>query len=158
MTLGREELETFVRALAGRQTRWEHLVRRSREGRSFERVWADRHVNAWLICWDQQHDTGWHDHDTAAAAILVLEGQIREERLRLAGPPITRVLPSGAAFYVPPSAIHRVLHAGATPAVTLHAYSPPLRRTGAYWLTADGELQRVSQSSEQELRAAAIAG
>jgi hypothetical protein len=29
---------------------------------------------------------------------------------------------------------------------------------GAYWLTADGELQRVSQSSEQELRAAAVAG
>jgi hypothetical protein len=39
--------------------------------------------------------------------------------------------------------------------VTIHAYSPPLTRTGAYWVGPAGELQRVSQSVEQELRAPA---
>jgi hypothetical protein len=56
---------------------------------------------------------------------------------------------------VPPSAIHRVLHAGSAPAVTIHAYSPPLRRTGAYWIGPSGELERTAQSFEQELGAAA---
>jgi hypothetical protein len=50
-------------------------------------------------------------------------------------------------------AIHRVLHAGDQPAVTIHAYSPPLRRTGAYRIGSDGELQREAQPYEAELRA-----
>jgi hypothetical protein len=54
---------------------------------------------------------------------------------------------------MPPVAIHRVLHAGVEPAVTIHAYSPPLRRTGAYRVNANGELQREPLSFEQELRA-----
>jgi hypothetical protein len=54
---------------------------------------------------------------------------------------------------VPPIAIHRVLHAGDGPAVTIHAYSPPLRRMGAYRVGANGELERESQPFEQELRA-----
>ena len=53
---------------------------------------------------------------------------------------------------MPPVAIHRVLHAGGQPAVTIHAYSPPLRRTGAYRVGADGELERESQPFEVELR------
>jgi hypothetical protein len=46
-----------------------------------------------------------------------------------------------------------VLHAGAVPAVTLHAYSPPLVRTGADRIGAHGELERELLSSEDELRA-----
>ena len=56
-------------------------------------------------------------------------------------------------FTVPPVAIHRVLHAGDGPAVTIHAYSPPLTRTGSYHVGPDGELQRESQPFEEELRA-----
>lgn len=152
MTLSRSELEAFAQATAGTRAKWEELVRHSPDARIFEQVWDDAEVNAWLICWTEQQDTGWHDHDNSAAAICVLEGQIREERLRMAAAPASRVLRAGATFYVPASAIHRVLHAGSGPAVTLHAYSPPLTRTGAYRLRADGELQRVSQSYEDELR------
>jgi hypothetical protein len=46
-----------------------------------------------------------------------------------------------------------VLHAGVGPAVTIHAYSPPLTRTGAYTVGPGGELERVSMSYEEELRA-----
>ena len=45
-----------------------------------------------------------------------------------------------------------MLHAGDGPAVTIHAYSPPLRRTGAYRVGPGGELQRESQPFEVELR------
>jgi hypothetical protein len=50
-------------------------------------------------------------------------------------------------------AIHRVLHAGGPPAITLHAYSPPLVRTGAYRIGPDGQLERELLSPEDELRA-----
>jgi len=56
-------------------------------------------------------------------------------------------------FTVPAVAIHRVLHAGGPPAVTIHAYSPPLVRTGAYRIGQDGVLERELLSSEDELRA-----
>jgi hypothetical protein len=47
-------------------------------------------------------------------------------------------------------------HAGTGPAVTLHAYSPPLSRTGAYRTGPDGVLQREALPMEQELRPQAV--
>jgi hypothetical protein len=58
-------------------------------------------------------------------------------------------------FALPPVAIHRVLHAGNGPAVTIHAYSPPLRRSGVYRVGEDGSLERESQPFEVELQAVA---
>ena len=71
----------------------------------------------------------------------------------MAGTARSRVIGAGRSFSVPPVAIHRVMHSGAAPAVTIHAYSPPLARTGAYRVGAGGELQRESLTLEQELRA-----
>ena len=155
LQLRRAELEHFVRELTQRREIWQPFVRHGADGRMYERVWEDEKVNAWLICWSVGQDTGWHDHDDAAAAISVIEGQLREERLRLAGPPAEMVLGQGTTTFVPANAIHRVTHAGTVAAVSIHAYSPPLRRTGAYTLSADGELQRDAQPSEQELKAEA---
>jgi hypothetical protein len=59
---------------------------------------------------------------------------------------------AGEAFGVPPAAIHRVLHAGDRPAVTLHAYSPPLARMGAYEEDEDGLLLRHARAAGEELR------
>jgi mannose-6-phosphate isomerase-like protein (cupin superfamily) len=76
---------------------------------------------------------------------------VREDRLTLAGEPVSREIRAGTTFTLPPVAIHRVLHTGTGPAVTIHCYSPPLRRTGAYRVAADGTLERESQSFEVEL-------
>ena len=70
--------------------------------------------------------------------------------MRLGISPRTRVVKGGSTFTVPPTAIHRVLHAGNGMAVTIHAYSPPLTRTGAYHVGPDGELERISQTYEEE--------
>jgi Cysteine dioxygenase type I len=77
---------------------------------------------------------------------------VREERLVLGGPPAVRVAAAGQAFAFGPADIHRVSHAGAEPAVTIHAYSPPLMRMGAYEVLDSGVLQRWSLSYEEELR------
>ena len=153
MSLSPTELERFLAELLGTPELWQHLVRHDRDIRVYEQLWDDEQVNAWLICWSEDQDTGFHDHDESAAAIRVIEGEVREQRLRLAAPPDARVIGPGTTFFVPPTAIHRVLHEGTVPAITIHAYSPPLRRTGAYTLGAGGELERAAQPYEQELRA-----
>ena len=139
--------------LAASPDRWRHLVRHATDARVYEQVWDDEDVNAWVICWSEDQDTGFHDHDESAAAIAVISGHVREDRLRLDDSPRSRVLGPGSVFTVPAVAIHRVLHAGDAPAVTIHAYSPPLSRTGAYRTGPDGELERELLSYEEELRA-----
>lgn len=153
MTLSRVGLERFAARFAATPHLWRHLVRHGSDTRVYEQVWDAEDVNAWLICWSAGHDTGFHDHDDSAAAIFVIQGRMREERLRLGATPDVRVLREGSSFFVPATAIHRVLHAGSAPAVSIHAYSPPLRRTGAYRIAADGGLERAAQPYEQELRA-----
>ena len=153
MSLTRAALHRFAsQALAAAPERWAHLVRHD-DMRVYEQIWDDADLNAWLICWSEDSDTGFHDHDESAAAITVVSGSVREDRLTLGGAPITRRFGAGETFAVAPVAIHRVLHAGVGPAVTIHAYSPPLRRTGAYRVGADGELEREAQPFGVELRA-----
>ncbi len=157
MSLSVPQLLRFASGLAAAPEHWRHLVRHADDMRVYEQIWDDGDVNAWLICWSEDQDTGFHDHDESAAAITVVSGMVREDRLTLAGPPRSRQLGAGETFTVPPVAIHRVLHAGVGPAVTIHAYSPPLRRTGAYRVGSDGELERESQPFEVELRADPVA-
>ena len=98
------------------------------------------------------HDTGFHDHDLSAGALSVVRGSVREERLVLGGAPASRTLSAGQSLAFAASDIHRVSHAGTEPAVTLHAYSPPLWRMGAYEVSPDGTLRRHSMSYAEELR------
>jgi quercetin dioxygenase-like cupin family protein len=150
LTLG--QLELFVAALAQTPERWGHHVRHENDARVYEQIWDDEEVNAWVICWSEDQDTGFHDHDESGAAVAVISGRVREDRLTLGAAPLAHEIGAGETFTVPPVAIHRVLHAGDGPAVTLHAYSPPLTRTGAYRIGPDGELERESLPSEAELR------
>jgi hypothetical protein len=154
MSLTRSELEKFTNALVASPERWRHLVRHRSGGRIYEQLWGDEELNAWLICWSRDHDTGFHDHELSSAVIAVIDGYVREERLRLLQAPSSQVAGPGSSLYVPPAAIHRVLHWGSAPAVTIHAYSPPLRTTGAYRLGPDGGLERTPVPEGEELRAA----
>ena len=152
-TLPRDQLERFVAELAATPERWQQFVRHHDGGRVYEQIWDAEDVNAWVICWSEDQDTGFHDHDDSAAAILVIDGSVREERLRLGAAPEARVGGPGETLFVSPTAIHRVLHAGGGPAVTIHAYSPPLARTGAYRVGSGGGLERTSLGYSEELRA-----
>jgi predicted metal-dependent enzyme (double-stranded beta helix superfamily) len=148
------ELEQFVLELADQPELWIDLVRHDPTQRVYEELLSDEHLTAWLICWMDDHDTGFHDHDVSAGAVAVVGGRVREERLRIGGEPSTRSFAAGEAFHFAPSDIHRVRHDGRDPAVTLHVYSPPLARMGAYAIGADGVLERRTQGSSEELRAA----
>jgi hypothetical protein len=146
------ELEAFVGELAERPELWIHLVKHDSTQRVYEELLSDEHITAWLICWMDEHDTGFHDHDVSSGAVAVVSGAVREERLAIEGPTRTGVYRAGASFHFSAADIHRVSHAGSDPAVTLHVYSPPLLRMGAYVIGDDGVLARHPMSYEDELR------
>jgi predicted metal-dependent enzyme (double-stranded beta helix superfamily) len=155
--LTRPELRQLLDELSRAPDAWAHLVRHDADARVYEQLLRDEHVAVWLICWSDDQDTGYHDHDVSAGALHVVEGSVREERLALGADPVSRVLGAGESLDFAAHDIHRVLHGGGPPAVTLHAYSPPLWRMGAYDVSPAGELQRYSMSYAEELRPLATA-
>ena len=155
--LERPELEDVVARLAARPDLWGHHVRHDPGERVYEELVRDNHLAVWLICWMEDHDTGFHDHDRSAGAVAVARGAVIEDRLLLGQSHTSRTFGAGAAFSFAASDIHRVRHGGAGPAVSIHAYSPPLWRMGAYEVGTGGELRRHSISYAEELRPLAAA-
>jgi quercetin dioxygenase-like cupin family protein len=146
------DLRAIVDRLAAEPERWRHLISHDPEQRIYEELLRDEQISVWLICWMEDQDTGFHDHDISSGAVHVVSGQVREERLAVGGEPASHVVRAGESFAFNAFDIHRVLHAGDEPAVTIHAYSPPLWRMGAYLVEPDGTLQRHSVSYAEELR------
>jgi predicted metal-dependent enzyme (double-stranded beta helix superfamily) len=150
--MDRSSLRALVERIAADESRWRHLVRHEPDRRTYEQVmWSDE-VGVWLICWMDDHDTGFHDHDVSSGAVAVVQGEIREHRLTVGGQPVSRVHGPGRSFDFDASDIHRMSHAGGGPAISIHAYSPPLFRMGAYAIGPDGVISRSAISYAEELR------
>jgi quercetin dioxygenase-like cupin family protein len=157
MSLVVPELRALVADLALDTSRWSHLVRHDPTQRVFERIVDEPEVEGWLICWMPGHDTGFHDHDLSSGAVTVVSGAVYEERLGL-GQNTSTVYSAGDTFDFTASEIHRVTHFGSQAAVTVHAYSPRLRRLGAYAVTPAGALQRHPVGYGEELRPVSTGG
>ncbi|WP_299053996.1 cysteine dioxygenase family protein [uncultured Nocardioides sp.] len=155
-TLAEAELRDWVERLAARPELWRHHVahdsaRERAGGRHYVSLHRDEHVDVWLLCWDTVDDTGWHDHDTSAGAVVVTDGAVVERRPRLGGEAASRTVPAGRSFAFGPDHIHRM--SGAVDgSVSIHAYSPPLWRMGQYAISDDGVMRRWSVSYADELR------
>jgi hypothetical protein len=145
------ELRRWVTGLAARPELWEHLVRHDTGKRHYASLYRDSDIDVWVLCWNTQDDTGWHDHDVSSGAVAVTRGAVSEATPRMGGEPVTRVVPSGRAFAFGPDHIHRM--AGAVDgSVSIHAYSPPLWRMGQYSISPAGVLRRHTVSYAEELR------
>jgi predicted metal-dependent enzyme (double-stranded beta helix superfamily) len=146
------ELRELVARTAADPRRWRPLVRHDSGERHFEQLWRDGHVDVWVISWANGNDTGFHDHDVSRGAVAVVEGEVIEERLVLGGAPRELRHRAGDVFDFDASHVHRMRQDRVAPAVSIHAYSPPLWRMGAYVVAPDGTLRRRSISYAEELR------
>ena len=148
------ELRETLLEFAGQPDRWLPLVRHDADERTYVLLHRDERVELYVVCWMPGHDTGFHDHDESAAAIAVVHGAVSEERLSLNGT-VSAELVAGETVTIAREAIHRVRHTGEGPAVTLHAYSPPLERVGTYEVADDGALLRHPRAADVPLEAVA---
>jgi hypothetical protein len=146
------ELRDLVARIADDPGQWRPHARSDTAERHFEQLWRDDHVDVWVISWASGNDTGFHDHDVSRGAVAVVEGEVIEERLVVGGAPHVRRHRAGDTFDFDASHVHRMRQDAATPAVSIHAYSPPLWRMGTYAVDQDGTLRRRSISYAEELR------
>jgi quercetin dioxygenase-like cupin family protein len=152
--LDNTELRELALAISERPELWQNHLHHDPEQRVYTRILHNDNVEAYVICWLEGHDTGYHDHDVSGGAVAVVDGQIREDRLTIGGPPLTKLLAGGQSTTFDAAAIHRVQHAGHGPAVTIHVYSPPIRQMGQYEFEEGGTLRRYARASDEELKPA----
>lgn len=147
------ELTTLVRSVAGDHALWQSRLRIP-EGadRWWTRLSADSRVDVWLLSWLPGHHTDLHDHGESAAAFSVVRGRLIEIRADRTGHRTAYARSPGSTTWVAPGVVHDVRGAGTTPAVSIHAYSPPLREMNYYAPGRGGRLRvaRTVRTDEPE--------
>ncbi len=124
--LRQARLRQMVQGVAAREHEWLGVVRYDLNRRWYHRLaWGDDH-EVWLLSWLPGQRTGFHDHGESSGAFTVARGALRERTApgRRPGPsaPVRR----GEVRSFGPWYVHDVINTSVRPAVSVHAYSPPL--------------------------------
>jgi predicted metal-dependent enzyme (double-stranded beta helix superfamily) len=143
-------LGEIARTLAARLDDWGDVMRFDPGRRWYRRLaLADDH-EVWLLTWLPGQGTGFHDHGSAAGAFAVARGQLREQT---AAGPVHRVrrrtMAAGGVRAFGSEHVHDVANVSGEPAVSVHAYSPPLTAMRRYDLTPAGLVHVATESAEQ---------
>ncbi|MGI8815250.1 MAG: cysteine dioxygenase [Pseudonocardia sp.] len=105
---------------------------------------SDGFVDVWLISWAREQAAELHDHAGSLGALSVVCGELTEHRWSGArGGLRTRRLRAGRGAGVGAGHVHDVVNERVEPAVSVHAYSPPLTAMSYYDVQADGRLRRT---------------
>jgi quercetin dioxygenase-like cupin family protein len=106
------------------------------------RIYRDRRMDVWLISWLPSQGTQLHDHGGSSGAFTVLTGELAEAAV--AGDELCeQPRRAGESVSFGPRYVHDVRNVSDTPAVSVHAYSPPLT-TMTYYDLADGRLTPIA--------------
>jgi quercetin dioxygenase-like cupin family protein len=103
---------------------------------------SEVHWDVWLISWATEQTAELHDHAGSLGALTVVSGSLVEQRwvghgLR------TRRLRAGRSLGFPLGHVHDVGNVDAAPAVSVHAYSPPLTAMSYYAVEPGARLRRT---------------
>ena len=144
------DLVATVAEVAANEHLWKPLVTIPAPGRDrwWTRIRADQNVDVWLLTWLPGHTTELHDHGPSAAAFTVVSGKLHERRAHWPAKPTARVLEPGSVAWISPGTAHDVTGTGSVPAISIHAYSPPL--TEMNFFDSKGRVVRSVVSSEPE--------
>jgi predicted metal-dependent enzyme (double-stranded beta helix superfamily) len=137
-------LRGLVLDLAASPQRWLHLVQYDPARRWYQRLLSEEDREIWLLSWLPGQHTGFHDHGRSAGAFTVVQGCLRERTARRGRPePVGAVLPPGSVRSFGPRYVHDVANESAHPAISVHAYSPPLTAMYRFDVSA-GRLVRAA--------------
>jgi rhodanese-related sulfurtransferase len=124
-----KELANIVSLFAS-SDRWIDKVRLRAERRWYGRLYHGPDHDIWVISWLPGQSTGFHDHGASAGAFVVatgiLEEHLPDER--------TFVIHPGKPRAFGPDYTHDVRNLSLAPAISIHAYSPPLIEMNEYEL------------------------
>jgi len=148
--LSSSALVALTRRYADEVRAGRHEVRADPDQRWHVRLHSDEQVDVWLISWTTEQGTELHDHGDSAGAFTVVSGRLTESVHR-PGRGVVRGLLTDLAREVGETVhfgrryVHDVRNLDVATAVSVHAYSPPLRLMH-YYDVVEGELVRRASS------------
>ena len=130
------ELREIVTEKARDSDSWAADIRFDLTERHYRRLHRDDDVEVWLICWDIGQDTLLHDHGGSVGAFTVVSGSLFEDFGAVGRTGLrTRRHAAGDTVSFGADYLHNLVNVGTEPAVSIHAYSPPLSTMNFYcWL------------------------
>jgi len=140
-----EELAHIVSLFASSDG-WMDKVRLRAERRWYERLYHDSDYDIWVISWLPGQSTGFHDHGASSGAFVVATGILEEHRPGER----TRVIHPGQPRAFGPDYAHDVRNLSLAPAISIHAYSPPLSEMNEYELDGSELVPRERASGRAE--------
>jgi rhodanese-related sulfurtransferase/mannose-6-phosphate isomerase-like protein (cupin superfamily) len=140
-----EELTNIVSQFASSDG-WLERVRLRAEDRWYERLYQGPDHDIWVISWLPGQSTGFHDHGESAGAFVLATGVLEEHR---PGEQPLAIHPGEPRAFGPDYA-HDVRNVSHAPAVSIHAYSPPLTDMNEYELDGNQLVPRERASERAE--------
>jgi rhodanese-related sulfurtransferase/mannose-6-phosphate isomerase-like protein (cupin superfamily) len=140
-----EELANIVSLFASSDG-WMDRVRLRAEGRWYERLYRGPDYDIWVISWLPGQSTGFHDHGASSGAFVVATGILEEHRVGERN----RVIHPGKPCAFGPDYAHDVRNVSLAPAISIHAYSPPLEEMNEYELEGSQLVGRERASAKVE--------
>jgi len=132
-------LAGIVRETAAADRSWRPIVRFTDGPRWFRRLALATDYEIWLLSWLPGQHTGFHDHGEARGAFAVAQGELRESLAAPGGTGVRhRTAAAGSVTAFGGKHLHDVSNVAAEPAISVHAYSPPLAAMQRYEMTASG--------------------
>jgi rhodanese-related sulfurtransferase len=138
-----EELANIVSLFAASEG-WMDKVRLRVERRWYERLYHGLDHDIWVISWLPGQSTGFHDHAASSGAFVVATGILEEHRPGER----TRVIHPGNPRAFGPDYAHDVRNVSLAPAISIHAYSPPLDDMNEYELDGSRLVPRYRASGK----------
>jgi quercetin dioxygenase-like cupin family protein len=139
--LGLADLTALTRHVAAEVRAGRHDVQVDPARRWYRLLRSGDDVDVWLISWATEQAAELHDHAGSLGALTVVSGSLVEQRWTGAGLR-SRRLRAGRSVSFPLGHVHDVGNRAPTPAVSVHAYSPPLTAM-SYYAVDDARLRRT---------------
>src|SRR4051794_34969818 len=125
------ELREVVKRYADDVRAGDYVAELHTDQRWHIRIHQDDDVDVWLISWTAEQGTELHDHGGSSGAFTVVEGVLNEyvwSGRQPDGPGllVNNLRPEGEVIAFGPQYVHDVRNHVDRPAVSVHAYSPPI--------------------------------
>ena len=136
------DLTALTRDVAAEVRAGRHAVHVDPKRRWYRLLRSDHYVDVWLISWATEQAAELHDHAGSLGALTVVSGSLVEQRWvgdRLR----SRRVRAGSSLGFPLGHVHDVVNPAPAPAVSVHAYSPPLTAMSYYTVEPGARLRRT---------------
>ena len=132
----------LTRRVAAEVRAGRHRVHVGPSRRWYARLRGDHYIDVWLIGWATEQAAELHDHAGSLGALTVVSGSLIEQRW-VSGGLRSRRIASGRSAGFPLGHVHDVANLDVRPAVSVHAYSPPLTAMSYYTVEPGARLRRT---------------